>query len=69
MKMSMSIEGMTCGHCVMRVKKALESVEGVLEADVRLDGGTAFLEMSSKPDEALLRNAVEKAGYRAGEIT
>ncbi|HDP81211.1 MAG TPA: copper chaperone [Spirochaetes bacterium] len=69
MKVTMSIEGMTCGHCVMRVKKALESVEGVLEADVRLDGGMAFLELSAKPEEGALRDAVEKAGYGAGEIT
>jgi mercuric ion binding protein len=33
---TLNVKGMTCGHCVMAVRKSLEAVEGVLSADVTL---------------------------------
>ena len=38
------VEGMSCGHCVMAVKKAIESLEGVREADVSLEGKKAVVD-------------------------
>jgi copper chaperone len=58
----MKIEGMSCQHCVMRVRKALDELPGVSRSDVNV--GTARVEYDeSKMKPADLENAVEKAGY------
>lgn len=59
----LKVEGMTCNHCVMAVKKALLKVPGVEKAEVYLDRGEALVEGQADP-KALLR-AVEEEGYRA----
>lgn len=60
------IEGMSCEHCVQTVKKALEGVPGVLEAQVSLEGGEATVRLSHGgiSTEELIR-PVEEAGYKA----
>jgi copper chaperone CopZ len=67
MKSVVSIEGMSCGHCVMRVKSALEAVPGVSSVSVDLTSGKASVEGTSL-DANMLRGAVEKAGYQAVSI-
>jgi copper chaperone CopZ len=62
MKKIMTIEGMSCGHCVMRVTKALEEIPGVSNAKVNLLDGKASVE-GEDLDPNLLRGAVIKAGY------
>ncbi len=62
MTKTLHIEGMNCMHCVNAVKKALEDVPGVTRADVSLDGPTS-VETSASVDDALLRKAVQDAGY------
>lgn len=62
MKKIVTIEGMSCGHCVMRVRKALEETPGVTTADVNLLDGKASVE-GDNLDANLLRGAVIKAGY------
>lgn len=62
MKRQLTIEGMTCGHCVARVKTALSGVRGVVAADVDLGKKTAVVE-GSDLDDALLTAAVADAGY------
>ena len=59
------IEGMTCGHCVATVRKALEAVPGVRSASVDLASGRAEV-MGDGPalDRAPLEAAIEAAGYR-----
>ena len=59
----LKVEGMTCNHCVMAVKKALLKVPGVEKAEVLLDKGEALVEGQADP-KALIR-AVEEEGYRA----
>jgi copper ion binding protein len=62
----LKVEGMTCGHCVGRVTKALEGVEGVKSAKVNLEKKDAKVELKGdKVDEDLLIKAVEEAGYKA----
>ena len=66
---SFPVEGMTCAACVRRVERALEKVEGVSAASVNL--ATEKASVTFAPDavtEADLREAVEKAGYHAGDI-
>jgi len=57
------VEGMTCNHCAMAVKRALQRVPGVEKAEVSLERAEALVEGQADL-EALLR-AVEEEGYRA----
>ena len=63
MKKTMNIEGMMCIHCEARVKKALEAVEGVTEAVVSHEAGTAIVEMAQDIDNEVLKKAVEDQDY------
>jgi copper chaperone CopZ len=58
----LKIEGMSCQHCVMRVRKAVDDLPGVLHSEVNV--GTARVEYDQSKIEAVeLERAVEKAGY------
>jgi copper ion binding protein len=62
-KTSLRIEGMSCQHCVMRVKKAVDLLPGVSHAEVGV--GTAEITYDeSKIKQQDLEQAVEKAGYK-----
>jgi len=60
---TLKVEGMTCGHCKMAVKEALESVDGSQNVNVDLDAGLATIEGSVDPQ--LLIAAVAEEGYKA----
>ncbi|MDF3043500.1 MAG: heavy metal translocating P-type ATPase, partial [Thermomicrobiales bacterium] len=63
------IEGMTCASCVRRVEKGLERVPGVSAANVNLATERATVAYDpAVADLATLRTAVERAGYRVGEL-
>ena len=64
MKKTMHIEGMMCGHCEARVKKALEALPAVSEAVVSHTAGTAVVTLQSPVDDAALKKAVEDKGYK-----
>lgn len=65
---SITIEGMTCQHCVARVEKSLKELDGVVEAKVDLASKTAKLKFWEDVDDALIRTAVDDAGYQVTEI-
>jgi copper ion binding protein len=60
---TLKIEGMTCQHCVMRVKKAVEQLPGVSQAEVAI-GAARITYDESRIKEQDLEQAVEKAGYK-----
>ena len=65
-QVTLRIDGMTCQHCVGRVKHALEAVPGVVQAAVDLESGSADVVCDSgDPDRAALANAITEAGYTA----
>lgn len=64
--MSLPIEGMTCASCVSRVERVLGRVEGVAEVRVNLATERADLKTTVGIDEQVLRDAIERAGYRVG---
>ncbi len=68
MKVQISIEGMTCGHCSARVVKALKTVDGIVDAKVDLANKNATVELSSNVDDNVLKEAVEDAGYDVTDI-
>ncbi len=65
MKMNkvMKIEGMMCGHCEATVKKALESLEQVKEAEVSHKDGTAVITLNAEISDEELKKAVEEKDY------
>ena len=63
MKKTMKIEGMMCGHCEARVKKALEKLPQVDEAVVSHTEGTAVLTLNAPVEDAALKEAVEAQDY------
>jgi copper chaperone CopZ len=67
MKKLLTIEGMSCGHCVMHVKSALEEVPGVAKAEVDLIKKSAMVEGEDLNDIAL-KHAVTEAGYRVSAV-
>ena len=64
MTKTMKIEGMMCGHCEASVKKALENLDGVSEAVVSHESGTAVVTLSADVDNAVLTKAVEDRDYK-----
>ncbi|MFO7587732.1 MAG: cation transporter [Gemmatimonadota bacterium] len=66
-KIELKVDGMSCGHCVARVKKALEGVEGVRAAEVTLEPGRAVVEGEGLDPEALSA-AVAETGYSASPM-
>ncbi len=64
MEKILKIEGMMCPHCEAHVKKALEALDGVLEATPSHEKNEALLILSKDIPEALLRETVEKEGYK-----
>jgi copper chaperone CopZ len=62
---SLTIEGMSCGHCVARVKKTLEAVAGVTVSDVQI--GSARLAIQEPAVLAEVIRALDDAGYPARE--
>ena len=68
MKKTMEIKGMMCGHCEARVKKTLEAIEGVTEAVVSHESGTAIVTMSTEVADDVLKSAVEAQDYEVTGI-
>jgi copper chaperone len=60
----LSIEGMTCGHCEMAVKKALSKVPGVVRV-VSVDRARGEAVVEGDADPGALVQAVVEEGYRA----
>ena len=68
MEKTMHITGMMCGHCEARVKKALEAVDGVTEAKVSHEAGTAVVTLSKDVADDTLKKAVEAQDYPVTSI-
>ncbi|MDY2842026.1 MAG: heavy metal translocating P-type ATPase, partial [Candidatus Borkfalkiaceae bacterium] len=68
MKKTLKIEGMMCGHCEMHVKKALESIDGVKNADVSHKSGTAVVTLEKEIPNDVLKQTVSDQGYRVTDI-
>ena len=68
MTKTMNIEGMMCGHCEAAVKKALEAVDGVTEAVVSHENGTAVVTLSKEVDNDVLKKAVEDKDYKVTAV-
>lgn len=68
MNRTITIEGMMCGHCEARVKKALEALPEVSEAVVSHEAGTAVVTLQGEVTEEVLKQTVEAQDYKVVSI-
>lgn len=68
MQKKLHISGMTCQHCVRRVEKALQELDGLSVEQIDLETGTALIDLAAPLDDQLLSRTVEDAGYQLTEI-
>lgn len=68
MTKTLKIEGMMCGHCEMHVKKALEALDGVTNAEVSHKTGTAVITLVKDVSNDVLKQAVAEQGYEVTDI-
>ncbi len=60
---TIQVEGMSCQHCVMRVRKAVEGLAGITKSDVRV--GTVIITFDeTKLQQKDIEEAIVKAGYK-----
>ncbi len=69
MKKTMKIEGMMCGHCEANVKKCLEALPEVEQAEVSHEAGTAVVTLNGDISEDILKKAVEDQDYKVVSIS
>ncbi len=63
------VEGMMCGHCEARVKKALEGLSFVSEAKPSFEKGTVEVKLNAKANENDMKKAIEDNDYKAVSFT
>ena len=68
MEKTLKIEGMMCSHCEMHVKKALEAIDGVKNAEVSHKTGTAVVALEKEISDSVLKQAVTQQGYEVTDI-
>lgn len=66
MEKTLRIEGMSCGHCVARVKKTLEGVPRLAVAEVQI--GTARVDATEDATLDAAIRALDEAGYAASVV-
>ena len=60
---TITVSGMTCGHCVSAVKAEVGKIDGVTEVDVELESGQVTIASEHEVGLEALRAAVDEAGY------
>jgi copper ion binding protein len=69
MKKILSIEGMSCQHCVKHVKEALKKISGVKSVQVNLEGKYAEVDLLNEISEDIFRTVIDEAGYSLVKVT
>jgi copper chaperone len=68
MKAKITIEGMSCGHCVKHVTNALSDLENVENIQVSLENKTALFESKAEIADEKIKFVIEDAGYEVVKI-
>ena len=65
--MKIKVEGMTCGHCSMKVKKVIQDIKGVKRAEVDLEGNMATVTLVKDNAVSIdkIISTINNAGYQA----
>jgi copper chaperone len=61
---TVTVTGMTCGHCATSVREEISEIAGVLAVDVDVARGVVSIDSDAPVDTAAIKNAVEEAGYQ-----
>lgn len=64
-----TIEGMSCQHCIKHVKEALEELDGVKSVKVSLENKSAEIELNHDVDDEKIKAAIDEAGYEVTSIS
>jgi copper chaperone len=67
MEKILKVEGMSCNHCVMAVKRALKGLDGVGTVEVDLENGKVTVVGEALKDDAM-KEAIDDAGYEVVSI-
>ncbi len=60
---TVTVTGMSCGHCATSVREEIGGIPGVMAVDVDLASGTVTIDSAKPVETAAVRTAVEDAGY------
>lgn len=60
---TITVSGMTCGHCIAAVTEELTGIDGVTDVTVDLASGAVRISSDVPVDRALIANAIDEAGY------
>lgn len=63
MNTTITVSGMTCGHCVQSVTEELSKIAGVKEVKVDLESGNVDITSENELAQADLTQAIQEAGY------
>lgn len=58
-----AVAGMSCGHCKATLTKAIGELDGVTEVGVDLATGQVTVTSAAEPDDAVIAEVVDEAGY------
>ncbi|GAA2433405.1 heavy-metal-associated domain-containing protein [Streptomyces macrosporus] len=58
-----AVAGMSCGHCEATLTKVVGGLDGVLSVDVDVAAGRVTVTTAGAPDDALLAEVIDEAGY------
>ncbi len=63
-----TIEGMSCEHCVNHVTEALKELNGVVKVEVSLASNNAIIETSQDVKDEEIKSSIDEAGYEVTGI-
>lgn len=61
---TVTVTGMTCGHCASSVREEVGGIPGVIAVDVDLASGTVTVDSVRELEPEAIQNAIEEAGYQ-----
>ena len=64
---TVTVTGMTCGHCVSSVREEISEIPGVTGVEVDLASGRVDIESNTSIDSAAIAAAVDEAGYKIAD--
>ena len=61
---TVTVTGMTCGHCVSSVREEIGSIPGVTAVGVDLASGRVDIDSAAPIEQSAIAQAVDEAGYQ-----
>ncbi|MEV5887666.1 cation transporter [Streptomyces sp. NPDC052020] len=58
-----AVSGMSCGHCKATLTKVIGELDGVTGVEVDVAAGRVTVTSAAEPDDALIAEVVDEAGY------